>query len=242
MEILAPAGSKESFISAINAGADAVYLGTKKFNARIGANNLNFYDLQVLTDYAKNKNVKVYVTFNTLIKHEKISEAIKTIEELKVLNIDGIIVQDLGIARIVKEFYPEINLHGSTQLNIHNSKGAEILAENNFKRVVLSRELTFAEMKNIAKSVNSKIELEIFVHGALCFCVSGLCLFSSFIGGFSGNRGLCTQPCRRIWQSDNEKGFLFSPKDFQLADFINDIKNIGIKSLKIEGRMRSSEY
>ena len=146
------------------------------------------------------------------------------------------------MAKILNEYYPNIPLHASTQMNIHNSLGAEFLANENFKRVVLSRELTFSEIKHIAKNVKGKIELEIFIHGALCFAVSGLCLFSSYLGGFSGNRGRCKQPCRRIWETDKEKGYLFSPKDFELIDFINEIKKINISSLKIEGRMKSAEY
>lgn len=242
MELLSPAGSKESFVSAIEAGADAVYFGLQNFSARNEAKNLNFYDAEVLVNFAKNKNKKCFIAFNTLIKHDEISEAIKTIEFLQNLEVDGLIIQDLGLARILKEFYPNIPLHASTQMNIHNSLGAEFLANENFKRVVLSRELTFSEIKHIAKNVSKKIELEIFIHGALCFAVSGLCLFSSFLGGFSGNRGRCKQPCRRIWQDEKEKGYLFSPKDLELASFINEIKKINISSLKIEGRMKSPEY
>jgi U32 family peptidase len=240
MELLAPAGSKESFIAAIKAGADAIYVGTKNFNARLKADNLNFYDLEVLINHAKNNNVKVFITFNTLIKHEEINEAVKTIHLINNLNPDAIIVQDLGIARIISEYFPNLKLHASTQMAAHNSESVKILANMGFKRVILARELTFSEIKNISN--NSPIETEIFAHGALCFSMSGMCLFSSLIGGHSGNRGLCTQPCRRIWNSSNTKGYLFSPKDLQLAEFINELKKTGLTSLKIEGRMRSSEY
>jgi putative protease len=240
MEILSPAGSKESFVAAIKAGADSVYVGIKNFNARKNANNLNFYDLEVLTNYAHENNVKVYITFNTLIKHEEINDAVSAIDAFSRLKVDALIVQDLGIARIIKEYYPNINLHASTQLAVHNSLGVDALAAMDFKRVVLARELTFAELKTIKN--HSSLELEIFAHGALCFCVSGMCLFSSVIGGYSGNRGLCTQPCRRIWQAKDKSGYLFSPRDLELAEYINKLKNIGISSIKIEGRMRSSEY
>ncbi|MFC1546210.1 peptidase U32 family protein [bacterium] len=240
MELLAPAGSKEAFITAVNAGADAVYIGTKNFNARLKADNVNLYDLEVLIDYARKKGVKVYITFNTLVKHEEINNAVKIIHSINMLRPDGIIVQDLGIARIISLYYPDLKLHASTQMAVHNSLGVETLADMGFKRVVLARELSFSEIKNITKK--SPIEQEIFVHGALCFCISGMCLFSSVIGSYSGNRGLCTQPCRRIWKTSNMKGYLFSPRDLELADFINKIKNTGVKSLKIEGRMRSSEY
>lgn len=242
MELLAPAGSKESFIAAIQAGADAVYVGIKNFNARINASNLNLYDLEVLIDYAKQNKVKTYITFNTLIKHSEINEAIQTIDSINNLKPDALIVQDLGIARIVSEYFPNIPLHASTQMAIHNSTGMDILAKIGFKRIVLARELTFPEIKNISKN-SANMELEIFVHGALCFSISGMCLFSSIIGGNSGNRGLCTQPCRRIWKSAKQNGYLFSPRDLELAPFVNELKKIhNIKSLKIEGRMRSSEY
>ena len=240
MEILAPAGTKESFIAAIKAGADSVYVGTKKFNARLNADNLNFYDLEVLIDYARQRNVKVFVVFNTLIKHEEMNDAVNTIAAIDRLNPDGIIVQDLGIAKIISEYFPNLKLHASTQLAVHNSLGVETLANLGFSRVVLARELTFAEIKTISN--HPKIELEIFAHGALCFSISGMCFFSSLIGGYSGNRGLCTQPCRRIWHTKQTKGYLFSPKDFELAEFIDKLKTTGVKSLKIEGRMRSSEY
>lgn len=244
MELLSPVGSKEAFVSAIDTGADAVYFGLRNFSARSEAKNINFYDTEVSENFAKNKNIKYFVAFNTLVKHEEINEAIKTIEFLQNLKIDGLIIQDLGLAKILKEYYPEIRLHASTQINIHNSFGAEFLANENFKRVVLSREIIFSEIKHIAKNVNKKIELEIFIHGAFCFAVSGLCLFSSYLGGFNGNRGRCKQPCRRIWktENENENGYLFSPKDLELASFINEIKKINISSLKIEGRMKSAEY
>jgi putative protease len=242
MELLAPAGSKESFLAGINAGADAIYVGTKKFNARMNADNLNFYDLEVLINHAREKNVKVFIVFNTLLKHEEMNDAVNTIASIDKLNPDGIIVQDLGIARIISEYFPNLPLHASTQLATHNSLGVDTLANMGFKRVVLARELSFAEIKAISN--HPKAEIEIFAHGALCFSISGMCFFSSVIGGYSGNRGLCTQPCRRIWHSkkQNAQGYLFSPKDFELADFIDKLKTTGVKSLKIEGRMRSSEY
>ena len=241
MEILAPAGSKESFIAAINAGCDSVYVGLKEFNARINASNLNFHDLNVLTDYAHSKNVKVYVVLNILLKHEEINDAVKVIAQIAKIGVDAVIVQDLGLARIINDYYPDLRLHASTQLACHNSSGAKVLAGLGFKRVVLARELTLSEIKSITKS-NKNIEYEIFVHGALCFSISGMCLFSSLIGGFSGNRGRCTQPCRRIWHSQKADGYLFSPKDLELFDYLEKIQKTGVCSLKIEGRMRSSEY
>ena len=241
MEILAPAGTKESFIAAIKAGANSIYVGLKDFNARKNANNLNLYDLQVLTDYAHSQKVKVYLTLNILIKHEEINDAVQVIAQISQVGVDAVIVQDLGLARIIRDYFPGLRLHASTQMACHNSSGAKVLAALGFKRVVLARELTLSEIKTITKS-NKNIEYEIFAHGALCFSISGMCLFSSFIGGLSGNRGRCTQPCRRIWHSKKASGYLFSPKDLELFDYLDKIQKTGVCSLKIEGRMRSSEY
>ncbi|MFH1715378.1 MAG: peptidase U32 family protein [Elusimicrobiota bacterium] len=240
MELLSPAGSKESFIAAINAGADSVYLGAQKFNARINADNFNYYDLEVLIDYAKKMGVKVYIAFNTLVRHEEINEAVRAITTISRLNPDALIIQDLGIARIVSEYFPNITIHASTQMAAHNSAGVRILKQIGFKRAILARELTLAEIKLISNK--SRIELEVFAHGALCFSLSGLCLFSSVMGGYSGNRGRCAQPCRCVWRSAEKSGYLFSPRDLELADYVGELKKIGIHSLKIEGRMRSSEY
>lgn len=241
MEILAPAGSKESFIAAIKAGADSVYVGLKDFNARKNARNLNIYDLEVLTDYAHAQNVKVYLVLNILIKHEEINDVVHIIAQIAAIGVDAVIVQDLGLARIINDYFPDVRLYASTQLACHNSSGAKVLADLGFKRVILARELTLSEIKSITQS-NKNIEYEIFVHGALCFSISGMCLLSSLIGGFSGNRGRCTQPCRRIWRSKKVDGYLFSPKDLELIDYMEKIQKTGVCSLKIEGRMRSSEY
>ncbi|HBE89159.1 MAG TPA: hypothetical protein DDW67_08485 [Elusimicrobia bacterium] len=241
MEILAPAGSKESFLAAIKAGADSVYVGLKEFNARQSAPNLDLHDLAVLTGYAHSRNVKVYLTLNILLKHEEINDAVRLLSRVSAIGVDAVIVQDLGLARIIKDFFPELRLHASTQLACHNSAGAKVLAGLGFRRVVLARELTLSEVKLITGS-NKSIEYEIFVHGALCFSISGMCLFSSLIGGNSGNRGRCTQPCRRLWRGRKTEGYLFSPKDLELIDHLEKIRKTGVGSLKIEGRMRSSEY
>lgn len=240
MELLAPVGSKESFVTAIRAGADAIYIGVPDFNARISASKISLYDLQILFDYAHDKGIKVYLALNTLIKHEEIHEVVKNIAAIDKCSPDAFIVQDLGIANIIKKYFQNIPLHASTQMAVHNRMGVEFLAQQGFKRVIMARELSFSELKVIAK--NSPIPIEIFCHGALCFCLSGMCLFSSFIGGLSGNRGRCTQPCRRLWQNGKNQGYLFSPRDLELAEHIHKLKEIGISSLKIEGRMRSSEY
>lgn len=240
MELLAPVGSKESFITAIRAGANAVYMGVPDFNARVSAANINLFDLQVLIDHAHQKNVKVYLALNTLIKHEEISDVIKRVEHIEKLSPDAVIVQDLGVSSIIRKYYPGLKLHASTQMAVHNRMGVDFLAGQGFERVIMARELSFAELKIIANGAPAGIE--VFCHGALCFCVSGMCLFSSFIGGLSGNRGRCTQPCRRLWQNGKKRGYIFSPRDLELAEHIGKLKSIGITSLKIEGRMRSSEY
>jgi putative protease len=240
MELLAPVGSKESFVTAIRGGANAVYVGVPDFNARIAAANINLYDLQVMIAHAHEKKVKVFLALNTLIKHEEISDAVKSISYVAQLNPDAVIVQDLGIASIIRKYYPELHLHASTQLAVHNRMGVDFLARQGFQRVIMARELSFSELKIVVKG--SPIPIEIFCHGALCFSLSGMCLFSSFIGGMSGNRGRCTQPCRRLWQNGGKDGYIFSPRDMEFAEHINKLKKIGVASLKIEGRMRSSEY
>lgn len=240
MELLAPVGSKESFITALRAGADAVYIGVPDFNARIAASNINLFDLRVLIDHAHAKNVKVYLALNTLIKHEEISDAVKRITGIEALSPDAIIVQDLGLVGIMRKYFPDMVLHASTQMAVHNRMGVDFLAQNGFKRAIMARELSFAELKIIANG--SPIGIEVFGHGALCFSLSGMCLFSSFIGGLSGNRGRCTQPCRRLWQNGKKRGYIFSPRDLELAEHVGKLKSLGIAALKIEGRMRSSEY
>jgi U32 family peptidase len=246
VELLAPAGSKESLVSAIRAGADSVYAGVPGFNARLNADSFSLYDLEVAADYARSNGRKLYLALNTLIKHSEIDAVVKILYRARNFKPDALIVQDLGIARVLKEQFPELPLHASTQLAVHNSYGVETLSRLAFRRVILARELSFAELKLIARKAPA--ELEVFCHGALCFCVSGMCLFSSVMGAMSGNRGRCTQPCRRIWEGGGKgagpgnRGYYFSPRDLELAGEIPGLKKLGIKALKIEGRMRSSEY
>jgi putative protease len=240
MELLAPAGSKEGFISALRAGADSVYLGVDKYNARLKSDKLSLYDLEVAVDYAHSRDKKVYLALNTLIKHGEMDEVVKILYRINRFKPDALIVQDTGAARVIREQFPEIPIHGSTQMSVHNSYGVEVLSRLGFKRVILARELSLPELKLIARK--SPVGLEVFCHGALCFCISGMCLFSSLIGAHSGNRGRCTQPCRRLWAFGPKRGYFFSPKDLQVAKHVNTLKKIGITSLKIEGRMRSAEY
>ncbi|MBA3066208.1 U32 family peptidase [bacterium] len=239
-QLLAPVGSKDALIAAVRAGADAVYIGAPGFNARLKAANITFYDMAVLIDYAHENNVKVFAAMNTLIKHAEMHEAVKIISGIDKLGADAFIIQDLGLAAIISKYFENIEMHASTQLAAHNRMGVEALAASGFKRVILARELSYPELKIIAKG--SPAEIEVFCHGAICFSVSGQCLFSSFIGGHSGNRGRCTQPCRRIWLQGKRRGYLFSPRDMELARHVRKLKKIGIASLKIEGRMRSAEY
>ncbi len=240
IEVLAPAGNEEAFFAAVSAGADAIYLGLKDFSARAKAKNFSVTQLSQLCNYAKQNNIKIFVALNTLFQQQDINKVFNILQHLNSISIDGLIIQDLSLIKIVKQYFPNLKLHASTQLCIHNSYGVKQAEKLGFKRVVLSRELSIEQIKQIKKQSN--VELEIFCHGALCFCVSGLCLFSSFIGGYSGNRGLCTQPCRRLWTVNNKQGYFFSPKDLQLAEYVQQLKEIGITSLKIEGRMKNADY
>jgi putative protease len=240
LEILAPAGSEESFIAAVQAGADAVYCGLENFSARKKARNFTPQEFSDCVFYAKKRKVKVYAALNTLIKQTEIKEAVKTLNFIACCGADAVIVQDFGIAQISAQHFPELKLHASTQMNIHNSFGVLQAEEAGIKRVVLARELSLEEIKSISQKTSA--ELEIFCHGALCFSTSGICLMSSFIGGFSGNRGACAQPCRRRWSFNGREGFYLSPKDLSLAEYIGEIKNAGVTCLKIEGRMKNAQY
>ena len=250
IELLAPVGSMESLYAAVQNGADAVYLGGKVFSARKYASNFDYDELEEAVEYAHLRGVKVYVTVNTLIDDGEIDEILKYVNFLYNIDIDGLIVQDLGFAYLTKKLFPEIELHGSTQMTINNLQGALFLEKNGFDRVVLARETPIEEIKYIKE--NSDIELEDFVHGALCVCYSGQCLMSSMIGGRSGNRGSCAQPCRMEYEIINYdtkeklgkigKAHLLSSKDLNTLDNLDEIVDSGIISLKIEGRMKRPEY
>ncbi len=239
-ELLAPAGSPESFHAAIEAGADAIYLGLKSFNARQRAANFTSRTLSYLVPYAHKNKVKIYCALNTLVKQNELRQVVDLLYQLEQIGIDAVILHDWGVAGIVHTHFPKLALHASTQMVIHNSLGVKFCESFGFKRVILSRECTLSEIMAIKKTTD--IELELFIHGALCFSISGLCLASSYLGGNSGNRGYCTQVCRRKFISDNKSGFFFSPKDLCAIDLIPDFIQLGIASLKIEGRMKSAEY
>ncbi len=240
-EILAPAGSLESAVAAINCGADAIYLGAKDFNARKNAENFSDEDFFEIVDYAHERGVKVYVTLNTLVYDDEIKSLINTLKLTCEAGVDALIVQDLAVLNLVRECCPKMPIHASTQMSVHTPKGAEMLKKLGCERVVLSREMSEKEIREVVSSCD--IETEVFVHGALCMCVSGQCLMSAMIGQRSGNRGLCAQPCRLPFSAnDDRKRCDLSLKDLSLLEQIDALKNLGVSSLKIEGRMKRPEY
>ena len=236
VELLAPCGTYDSFTAAIKAGADAVYLGLNKFGARAGAGNFSIEEFAEALCIAHTLDKKVYLTVNTLFKENEMGELFSFIEEPYKLGLDGVIVQDLGVMKFISHYFPLLPIHASTQAAITSSYGFESIKEFNVTRVVPARELSLEEIKEI-KNI-TKSELECFIHGALCYSVSGKCLFSSFLGGRSGNRGRCAQPCRLMY---NDK-YLLSMKDLCTIDNIPEFITAGISSFKIEGRMKSPEY
>lgn len=246
VELLAPCGSIEALKAAIINGADAVYLGGKQFGARAYASNFTNEELIKAIELAHLYNVKVYVTVNTLIYDHEFSEAMDYIDFLYHHDVDAVIVQDLGLMHAIREYYPDLIIHASTQMTVHNYLGAKVLSNEGIKRVVLARENTLEEIKYINENVD--IETEVFVHGALCICYSGQCLMSSLIGGRSGNRGKCAQPCRRLYNLVKDgmivekNKYLLSPKDLNTIHNLDKIIEAGVTSLKIEGRMKSPEY
>lgn len=245
VELLSPVGDFECLKAAVQNGADAVYFGANLFSARAFASNFDLEMLEKAINYAKTRNVKTNLTLNTLIKNDEFQSAIDLATKAYEFGIDAIIVQDLGLALKLIKMFPKLHIHGSTQMTVHNLEGAKQLEKMGFKRAVLSRELSKKEIENICKNTN--IEIEVFVHGALCISYSGQCLFSSIIGGRSGNRGKCAQPCRlsyELLEDENvlEKGHLLSPKDLYGLEDLPDLVNAGVKCLKIEGRMKTPEY
>lgn len=239
-ELLAPAGNLLSAVTALDSGADAVYIGLEKFNARERADNFTIYDASKLINYAHKHRKKAYITLNTLIKESELEEVAEMLADIVGLSPDAVIVQDLGIVHMIREFFPSLTIHASTQMAIHNSAGVKIAAEMGVKRVILERQVMTSELKDILR--NSPIEIEVFIQGALCCSLSGRCLFSSWLGAWSGNRGKCTQPCRRRFFSDNGNGFFFSTKDLATLETIHKLTKMGIASFKIEGRLKKPDY
>ncbi len=265
LELLSPAGNWDSLVAAVQNGADAVYLGGKLFSARQYAGNFTEQELKDAVRYCHIRDVKVYLTINTLLNDKEIEQLPNYIIYIYNIGIDAVIVQDIGVAKLIKKIVPDLKLHASTQMTIHNIEGVKVLEDMGFKRVVLGRELNMEQIRQISNNTN--IEIEVFAHGALCSSYSGQCLMSSLIGGRSGNRGRCAQPCRlpyslidigpNFYNSDSlnlintnlnkenenmEKAHMLSLKDLCLINHINILKNLGINSLKIEGRMKRPEY
>ena len=239
-ELLAPVGSLESFFAALENGADAVYCGLKDFSARAKAKNFTMPEVERMTVHAHQQHRSLYIALNTLIKEKELPQLVGILADLAGIGIDGLIIQDLGVWRLARTHFPRLPLHASTQLAVHNAAGVGMLEQMGFTRAVLARELSLAEIAAIRQQ--STIELEHFVHGALCFSVSGQCLFSSAVSSMSGNRGRCAQPCRRRYLNREQPGYHFSTSDFCALSLLPQLLKAGVISLKIEGRMKSAEY
>ncbi len=243
-ELLAPAGNVEALDAAIGEGADAVYLGLKSFNARLRSSNFAWREFEACVQSVHRQGKKIYVTVNTVSEEHETERLYRFLSYLNDVHPDGLIVQDFGVVRMCQEFFPDLELHASTQMNVESAQAANLLMTQGFKRVVLARELGLEEIKSVKQ--NTPCQLEIFVHGALCVSESGLCLFSSYLGGKSANRGMCTQACRRFYNAEmsggRSQGYYFSPCDLSLIDHVPELMSLGVESFKIEGRMKSAEY
>lgn len=244
-ELLAPAGNTEALDAAIGEGADAVYLGLKSFNARLRSSNFAWNQFESAVQAVHKLGKKIYVTVNTVVEESETERLYRFLSYLDKIGPDAILVQDFGVVRMVQEFFPRLVMHASTQMNASSAAAVNLLSKEGIKRVVLARELQGEEIRSIRH--NTASELEVFVHGALCVSESGLCLFSSYLGGKSANRGMCTQACRRYYETESgagakEKGYYFSPNDLQLIDRIPFLAETGVDSFKSEGRMKSAEY
>ena len=241
IEILAPAGSYESLKAAIAAGADAVYVGGNRFGARAYANNFSEEELLEAIDYVHLHGKKIYLTVNTLLKEKELErELYSYLLPYYRQGLDAVIVQDSGVLRFVREYFPSFPIHASTQMTITGADGARFMEEQGVERIVTARELSLKEIKEISEKTS--LEIESFVHGALCYCYSGQCLYSSLLGGRSGNRGQCAQPCRLPYKVDGKTSYVMSLKDLCTVEFIPDLAEAGIYSFKIEGRMKKPEY
>ena len=244
VELLAPAGNIESLDAAIGEGADAVYLGLKSFNARLRTSNFAWNQFEAAVSAVHRQGKKIYVTVNTVCEERETERLYRFLSYLEKVGPDGLIVQDMAIVRMCQQFVPELELHASTQMNVESAAAANLLHKEGLSRVVVARELGLEEIRYIKEHTQAQIEM--FVHGALCVSESGLCLFSSFLGGKSANRGMCTQACRRYYTAEYaegiKQGYYFSPCDMQLIEHIPELCEMGVDSFKIEGRMKSAEY
>jgi putative protease len=240
LEILAPAGNFDSLKAAVLSGADAVYFGAKALNARRNAANFSDEEIKEAVEFCHLYNVKAYLTLNTIMFDTEIQLVTDEIINACQIGFDALIVQDLGVVKLIKQICPQMPIHASTQMSVHNLADANALYELGIHRVVLAREMSRQEISNII--THSKIETEIFVHGALCYCVSGQCYFSAFLGERSGNRGLCAQACRLPFGVKDNMRYNLSLKDLTLIEYTDELKHLGIHSMKIEGRMKSADY
>ena len=244
VELLAPAGGPEQFKAAVNAGADAIYLGGSLFNARIGAGNFTLEEMKEAVDFGHLRGVKTFVTLNTLMDDKDLPQALKYASKLYEMGVDALIIQDFGLGKVIRDALPDFELHLSTQATVYNAEGVKAAQKLGYKRTVLSRECTLDDIRECA----SVGEVEVFVHGALCVCYSGQCQLSRFIGGRSGNKGMCAQPCRLPYLYRYANGGTsmspspLSPKDLSMIDRLGDMIEAGAMSFKIEGRMKSPEY
>ncbi|MCL2244708.1 MAG: U32 family peptidase [Treponema sp.] len=251
IELLAPAGSPEALDAAVGEGADAVYLGLKDFNARMRSANFTYSQFEGALRSLRRMGKKVYVTVNTVFEQREADRMYQFLKYLAAQGPDAIIVQDFGVVAMARSEFPSLRIHASTQMNIASARGANALSRHGVSRVVLARELSLEELRGIKTETN--LELEVFVHGALCICVSGICLFSGYLGGKSANRGMCTQACRRLYHENKDQkskqgqtsggsGYFFSPNDLQLLECIPELAATRITAMKIEGRMKSASY
>ncbi|MDR2796636.1 MAG: U32 family peptidase [Spirochaetaceae bacterium] len=242
VELLAPAGSVEALNAAVNGGADAVYLGLKNFNARLRCANFTYGQFEGALRGLHRAGRRLYAVLNTVFEQREADRMYQTLKYLSKSGCDGIIVQDFGVLEMARAYFPSMKIHSSTQMNVSSAKAANLLSKEGVTRAVLARELSFEEIKSIRGSTN--IELEVFVHGSLCVSESGLCLFSSYLGGKSANRGMCTQACRRLYFAGNSDSgaYYFSPRDLRLLEKIPSLVEAGVDSFKIEGRMKSADY
>ena len=253
VKLLSPVGDFECLKAAVQNGANSVYFGGNLFNARASASNFDYDELEKAINYCALRNVRTHLTLNILIKDSEFSDAVELAKQAYELGVDALIVQDIGLAQYLRKLFPDFPIHASTQMTIHNLEGVQELEKLGYSRAVLSRELSIAEIEFICR--NSNIEIETFIHGALCISYSGQCLFSSMIGGRSGNRGKCAQPCRlpydlieeknangKITDRTIDKGYLISPRDLCSLEFLPQLIHSGVKCFKIEGRLKSPEY
>ena len=244
IEVLAPVGSEEMLLAAVRSGADAVYLGAGDFNARRSAANFDEQQLKNAIKYCRQRGVKAYLTLNILIRDDEMSAAIDLARKAYLYGIDGIIVQDIGLAAVIKKAAPGLPLHASTQMSVHTPSALSLLKEMGFCRVVAAREMTARELECLCREATRlDMEVEVFVHGALCMCVSGQCVLSSMLGTRSGNRGLCAGPCRLPFTARGKsEDYALSLKDLSLIEHMSQLKGMGVASLKIEGRLKRPEY